>query len=112
MSTLKNKIALITGGTNGFGKETARLFVQDGAQVIVAAHSNEDVLKQVQQELGCRECLYMDVVRPEDWERVFEHVKSRYGRLDFLLNVAGGGVSIQDTTEQTVENIDYTIALN
>lgn len=112
MSTLKNKIALITGGTNGFGKETARLFVQDGAQVIVAAHSNEDVLKQVQQELGCRECLYMDVVRPEDWERVFEHVKSRYGRLDFLLNVAGGGVSIQDTTEQTAENIDYTLALN
>jgi len=112
MSSLKDKIALITGGTSGFGKETARLFVQDGAQVIVAAIDGEDVLKQVQQELGCRECLHMDVVRPEDWERVYEHVRTRYGRLDFLLNVAGGGVSILDTTEQPIDKIDYTIALN
>ena len=112
MSSLKGKVALITGGSSGFGKETARLFVQDGAQVTIAAIEPEETLKNVQKEIGCQHVLHMDVVKPAEWDRVYEFVKSTYGRLDFLLNVAGGGVSILPTADQPIDKIDYTIALN
>jgi NAD(P)-dependent dehydrogenase (short-subunit alcohol dehydrogenase family) len=112
MSNLKGKIALITGSTSGFGKETARLFAQDGAEVIIASIDGEDILKKTQQELKAKESFHMDVTKPQDWDRVYEHVKTSYGRLDFLLNVAGGGGSILDTVDQPIDKIDYTIALN
>jgi NAD(P)-dependent dehydrogenase (short-subunit alcohol dehydrogenase family) len=112
MSSLKGKIALITGGTSGFGKETARLFAQDGAEVIIASIGGEDILEKTRQELKAKEYFHMDVTRPQDWDRVYQHVKTSHGRLDFLLNVAGGGVSILDTIDQPIDKIDYTIALN
>lgn len=112
MSVLADKVALITGGTSGFGKATARLFVQDGAQVIIASNEAEDVLKAAQQELGCKDHFQMDVTNPEDWDRVYEFVKSKYDRLDFLLNIAGGGVAIMETAKLPIDKIDYTIKLN
>jgi NAD(P)-dependent dehydrogenase (short-subunit alcohol dehydrogenase family) len=112
MSNLKGKVTLITGGTSGFGKETARLFAGDGAQVIVASIDGEDVLKSVQKEIGCQHTFHMDVTRANDWDRVYQFVKDRFGRLDFLLNIAGGGVSILPTADQPIEKIDYCIALN
>ena len=51
MNTLKNKIALITGGTTGIGLATAKLFVNEGARVIVTGRTAETI-KSAQSELG------------------------------------------------------------
>ena len=112
MSNLKDKVVLITGGTSGFGKETARLFAQDGAQVIIASIDSEEILKSAQAEIKARDIFHMDVTKPEDWDKIYDFVKSRYDRLDMLLNIAGGGVSIRDTEDQPIDKIDYTISLN
>ncbi len=112
MASLEGKVTLVTGGTSGFGKETARLFTRDGAKVIIASNQSEEDLKAAWRELECDTYFQMDVINPADWDRVYEFVKEKYGRLDFLLNIAGSGVSIMETAKQPIEKIDYTIKLN
>jgi NADP-dependent 3-hydroxy acid dehydrogenase YdfG len=112
MASLEGKIALITGGTSGFGKATAKLFTKDGARVIIASYESEEILKQAQAEIGCHAYLQLDVTKPAEWDRAYQFIRGRYDRLDFLLNFAGGGVAIMETAKLPIEKIDYTIALN
>ena len=105
------KIALITGGTSGYGKATAKMFAESGAKVIIAAR-NKEKLEQVRKEIHCDAAFAMDVTSVSDWDAVKQFVVDTYGRLDILVNNAGGGVAIKETAEQKTEDIDKTIALN
>ena len=109
---LKDKVVLITGGTSGFGKATAISMVKEGAKVIVASIESEEKLKSAQEEIGCIDCFHIDVTCPKDWDALRDFVKNKYSKLDVLLNIAGGGVSIKETVNQSIEEIDKTIMLN
>ncbi len=111
MNDLRGKVVLITGGSSGYGKASAELFVKENAKVIIAAR-NEQALIEAKKETGCADYISMDVTKYEDWEKAYEFIKEKYGTLDILVNNAGGGVSICDTVDQTPENIDKSIALN
>ena len=106
-----NRIVLITGASSGYGKATAKAFVNSGDTVIMTAR-NEEKLVSACNEVGGALALKMDVTLPEDWDRVIGEIMSRYGRLDILVNNAGGGIAIKDTADFTVEEIDSTIKLN
>jgi NADP-dependent 3-hydroxy acid dehydrogenase YdfG len=54
----------------------------------------------------------MDVTKPSDWELAVKTVKEKYGRLDVLVNNAGGGIAIKEVSEFTTDEIDATIKLN
>ncbi|HPF55950.1 MAG TPA: SDR family oxidoreductase [Clostridiales bacterium] len=108
---MKDKIVLITGGSQGYGKAMAKRFVEGGATVIIAA-KNLGKLEAAKQETGCAELFSMDVTSPADWERVKKFIEEKYGRLDVLINNAGGGVAIKEVTEQSIEEIDTAIKLN
>lgn len=101
MARLQGKTAIVTGGANGLGEATARLFVEEGAKVIVA-----DIAEQgqaVADSLG-QAALFqrLDVSDAEQWEAVVAKVKSAFGRLDILVNCAGisGTSSVADSTEK------------
>ena len=106
-----SRIVVITGATSGFGLAAAKKFHANGDTVIVASR-NEEKVRRVVAENGFADGVRIDVACYADWLALRDHVKEKYGRIDVLVNNAGGGVCIADTVEQTVEDIDAAIALN
>lgn len=89
MTRLQGKIALITGGTTGIGRETARLFRDEGATVIVTGNNPDNVTK-VAAELGI-EAHRSDASSLSDIESLIADIQARHGRLDVVMANAGYG---------------------
>lgn len=106
-----NRIVIITGSTSGYGLAAAKKFKEDGDTVIVASRNSEKVESTVK-EYGFADGFKIDVTNYDEWEALKDYVIGKYGRVDVLVNNAGGGVCITDTTNQTKENIEKAIALN
>lgn len=106
MSRLKDKVALITGGTSGIGAETARLFIQEGAKVVISGRSEEKG-SRLAKELG-NNALYCvsDVTKEEDIEKAISFVTESMGKLDILFNNAGGpvGAGLEQVTQKDIDN--------
>ena len=107
---LDNKVALITGGTSGIGAETARLFIQEGAKVMISGRSEEKG-QMLSDELGKNsQYLLSDVTKEEDIENSIKETVNQFGKLDILFNNAGGpvGAGIEKVTQK---DIDYGVHL-
>jgi citronellol/citronellal dehydrogenase len=87
---LAGRVALVTGGGTNLGKAAAAELVRCGAAVVIAGR-REDVLQATAEEIG-EGCSYGvgDIRAPEGQEGLLRTVLQRHGRLDFLLNNAGG----------------------
>jgi len=91
-NTFENKIALVTGGRSGIGFAIAKQFLQLGAKVFICSRK-EDPLKKAAEELsqygevGYAPC---DIRKVDQIEVLAEEIKTKYGRLDILINNAGG----------------------
>ena len=91
MFSLKDKVALITGASQGIGRDTALALAQAGARVAVAARSEEKLAALVNELIAeGREALAikMDVAEGEEVKAGFKQVLERFGRLDILVNNA------------------------
>jgi citronellol/citronellal dehydrogenase len=86
----EGKVALVTGGGTGIGRAVARELVRTGAQVAICGRRPEP-LQAVQDELGDA-CLAVetDVREPDQVESLLERTIERFGRIDVLVNNAGG----------------------
>lgn len=93
MSRLNNKIAVVTGAASGLGKAIALRFLQEGAQVI-AADLNDPGIQMVPNASGKLEFFRCDVASEEQVMELFEHCRTRHGRLDVLVNNAGIGGTV------------------
>ncbi|MEG1929640.1 MAG: 3-oxoacyl-[acyl-carrier-protein] reductase [Anaerovorax sp.] len=90
---LKGKTAIITGGVRGIGKATARLFCENGANVVLCYRSNEEAAQATADELkkyGTQVVLVKgDVAAFSHAEEVAKETKERFGKIDILVNNAG-----------------------
>ena len=106
---LKDKIALVTGSTNNIGLGIARAFAREGAKVVVHSRHEEDAQK-VAAEIG-GDFFAADVARPEQVEKLFNHVKKKHRRLDILVNTIAHS-SKNDILETTLAEWSQIMAVN
>ncbi|PVX70660.1 SDR family oxidoreductase [Paraburkholderia unamae] len=86
---LKNKSALITGGTSGIGLATARLFIAEGARVAVTGR-DESAFERVKAELGENALVLKGDVRSlKDMRAIAAELKEQFGGLDIVFANAG-----------------------
>jgi NAD(P)-dependent dehydrogenase (short-subunit alcohol dehydrogenase family) len=111
---LKNKIALITGGSLGIGKATALLFAKEGAKVVITGRT-EKTLKQVVEEAGKEglkiDYLVSDVAKEEDCKAAVDYTINKYSRIDILFNNAGV-LPLGVTHETSTEDWDNVFNIN
>ena len=91
MSTLNNKIGLVTGSGQGIGRAIALSFVREGAKVVVADFNEEMGLKTVElitDAGGSASFIYGDMSKEESVKTTVDYVISTYGRLDIACNSA------------------------
>lgn len=91
--TLAGKVALVTGGGQGIGRGIAIGFAEAGADVVVVARTQADIdaVADEVRSLGRRAvAVVADVLRTEDLPGVVERTVDELGRLDVLVNNAGG----------------------
>ncbi|MFI6339096.1 SDR family NAD(P)-dependent oxidoreductase [Streptomyces sp. NPDC050535] len=87
MGKLDGRVVLITGAARGQGEQEARLFVAEGAEVLVA-DVLDDQGETLAKEIGAR-YVHLDVSQEADWQAAVAAATSAYGRIDGLVNNAG-----------------------
>jgi len=107
MDRFKGKTALITGGTTGIGLVTAKLFINEGARVIVTGRTAATI-KTAQAELGDNAVvIHSDATSLPDMDALAKKVKETFGKLDVLFVNAGYGrfVPFEAMTEEVYDEM-------
>ena len=87
---MKNKIALVTGGTSGIGKSIVLTLLEKGCKVITCYSKNEENALILQKETNKMvRIIKCDVSNEEEVKNMFNLIKKEYGALDYLVNNAG-----------------------
>ena len=107
---LRNTYHLVTGGSSGIGKETARALIHHGAKVAITGRDLEK-LKRVAKELGAH-WIHADVADPDDVERTYVEFMAEFGRLDGLVNNAGIGGGFGPIDELDIEEMRRVYDVN
>lgn len=100
---LKNEVAVVTGGSNGIGKEIAKQLAEEGANVFITGRNAERV-NQTAKELSVIG-LVSDVSVEEEVSSLFKRVMNDHGRLDILINNAGFGAGWAELGDISMEDM-------
>jgi hypothetical protein len=115
MSSVQDKVAIVTGGGRGIGGATARRLAKEGAKVLIAeadAAAAEENAERIKQAGGIAIGAPYDVANQDDVRRMVEHAVSEWGRLDIVVNNAygrkepdGSALTLSDT------ELDYALTI-
>ena len=108
MTEMAGKVVVITGGASGIGEASARLFIEEGARVIIADMQKERG-RALATELGDAAIFSPVEVRQEEQVKaVIDSAVSKWGRLDCMFNNAGFGGALGPIEDTPVEEFDMT----
>ena len=114
-SVLQDKIAIVTGGAGGIGTHIARELAKAGAYVVVASRQQEklDKIAAEIKALG-RESLAIatNVTIPDQVDNLIKQTVDRFGRVDIIVNNAGGALHMKPPLELSPDEWNAGIALN
>ncbi|XP_071504245.1 3-oxoacyl-[acyl-carrier-protein] reductase FabG-like [Diadema antillarum] len=118
MGLFDGKVVLITGASSGIGAETAIQFAEDGASLALVGRNEERL------ENTAKECfgkglskdkvltIKADVCEEEDVKRIMDVTIHHFGKLDVLVNNAGGGAPCDLLNEDLMKTFDWVMKLN
>ena len=110
--TLKEKIALITGGTGALGHIVAERFLQEGC-VVATSYLFEDELKHLSDNFKNKVFIVRaDVTDDEDVAALFHRVIGKYGKVDILINIVGGFIPRCDVRDTKTKDWDHMMNIN
>ena len=116
MGLLEGRLALITGATRGIGRAVALRFAAEGADILVAARSNDDLeaLDDALRSQGYDRAVLVpfDVSRPDPAIELSNIVHERYGRLDVLVSNAGMLGTLMPVSQMEPAEFDRVMATN
>jgi 3-oxoacyl-[acyl-carrier protein] reductase len=113
---LKGKVVLVTGASTGIGAAVALAFAGEGCKLVIHYNASAEAARAVAdnvKKLGGEAVLSAgDVMREADVKRVAAESLAAYGRIDVLVNNAGGMLGRIKIEDYTVEHINRVLALN
>lgn len=110
---LEGKVCVITGGAGSIGQATARLFVAEGARVMLV-DIDEASLKALSSEFGASVVGFSvtDVSRSDEIREMFERTVARFGRVDVIFSNAGNSGVICPLAEFPEDEFDRVLAVH
>lgn len=111
MGKLDGKVAVVTGGSAGMSLATAKLFVREGARVIITG-PDPVALDLAAREVGDGvDAFHSDIAVLADLDALHDHVERGYGRVDIVFANAGGGRpgAFEEVSE---DDFDFTADTN
>lgn len=115
MSTFKDRVALVTGGTSGIGRATAVAFARAGAKVVVSGRRDEEgreTVRRIEAVGGTGLFVQADVRSDADIARLVRAVVERFGRIDIAFNNAGVEEAVGAFHEKTEADFDPIFDIN
>jgi NAD(P)-dependent dehydrogenase (short-subunit alcohol dehydrogenase family) len=111
MGRVDGKVALITGGASGIGLATARLFLDEGAKLVLTDRDKSAVEAALAALGNAAGFHLLDVTREDDWIAVTDAAVAEFGRLDILVNSAGVAL-LRDIETTTLDEWRALMAVN
>ena len=113
MAKLTNKVAVITGGSGAIGSTTAKLFLSEGAKVVLV-DINKEALDKVASDLNSPNLSYIvaDVTKAADVQKYVQHTVDTFGKIDVFFNNAGIEGVVKPIEEFPEEVFDKVMAVN
>lgn len=107
---LNNKVAIVTGGSEGYGKGIAKALKENGCRVWIFSRNPESI-KETATELGVKYSV-CDITIPGNWDKAMKAVMEDEKKIDILINNAGAGIAIKNLVEQTDDDIYKSVMTN
>ena len=113
---LDNKIALVTGGSNGIGLATVKMLANEGATLIVGYYNGKDRAREVIEHLPGKnhDLFQIKLEDPSTSEALAKKVKDKYGSIDIIVNSAGftKPIAHKDIKKLDIETFDSILLAN
>lgn len=110
----KDKVSIITGGSSGIGKATAKQFAREGARVAILSRTEEEgneTVEEINKEGGIALFIQTDLAVPADIEAACKKVMEEWQRIYVLVNNAAK-MTYKPIKEITIEDWDHLMAVN
>lgn len=111
MNTLQNKVAVITGANSGIGFATAKLFLENGAKVVLAGRRADALAEATKELTGDFTTFVGDVSNEEDNIRLIKTATAAYGKID-ILYLNAGVATVAPTTDITAAHYNNVFDVN